>query len=98
MFQDYNKDNIQQTITHYDQHGQNNVTNFVYCDNQKDKSMCVNKICLHNTKTDEIFVSTNNVDHKDVVDDENVEWVCINKDCVYHNHIEDVNDQDEKSK
>ena len=59
--------------------------------------MCVNKDCLYHTQTEDIFVSTNNVDDKDVVDDDTVEWVCITKDCVYHNHIEDIDDEDEKS-
>ena len=91
LFQDYNKDNNK------DQHAQKNVTDFVDCDDHKDKSMCVKKDCLHNTKTEEIFVSTTNVDDKDFVDDDNIEWVCVYKDCLYHNHIEDINVKDEKS-
>ncbi|PWA67524.1 P-loop containing nucleoside triphosphate hydrolases superfamily protein [Artemisia annua] len=83
---DFNKNNME-----------NNVSHLVDSDDHTDKWMCVNKDCLYHTKTEDIFVSINNVDDKDVVYDDNVEWVCINKDCLYHNHIVDTDDEDEKS-
>ena len=88
---------MENTLTDYAKLVLNNVAHLVDFDDHTDKWMCVNKDCLYHTKTEDIFVSTNNVDDKDVVDDDNVEWVCINKDCVYHNHIVDTDDEDEKS-
>lgn len=96
MLQDNNKDSLHNTIKHFDQHAQKNASCIFDSDDHKEKSKSLNKDCIQNTNTEEIFGSINNVDYMDNVFDDNIEWVCVYKDCLYHNHIEDVSVKDEK--
>ena len=72
FLQDFNKNNMDNTLEEYAKLVQNNVAHLVDSYDHTDKWMCVNKDFLYHKKTEDIFLSTKNVDDKDVVYDDKV--------------------------